>query len=265
MVYNEAMDSADNASGALGKKIFFLYPTAVVQNRIIVELAQQEYETYIAKDKDTLRRVLKKYPDSIVFVDINEGQPEKEWDAWVSGVMNAPETRDIAIGIVTANDDELIKRKYLILLKVPCGYTVLKFDLDKAITHIIDILQGANAKGRRKYLRAITGSEANATLNLPLNGMFVNGHIKDISVVGFSCVLEGNPDIAKNTLLKNIQVKLQSSLLKTEGIVIGSRMDDKEKAYVFLFTQRIDPEVRTKIRKYIQHNLQTKMDAELKH
>jgi hemerythrin len=28
--------------------------------------------------------------------------------------------------------------------------------------------------------------------------------------------------------------------------------------------QRIDPEVRTKIRKYIQQNLQSKMDAELK-
>ncbi|MDR2028510.1 MAG: pilus assembly protein PilZ, partial [Treponema sp.] len=61
-----------------------------------------------------------------------------------------------------------------------------------------------------------------------------------------------------------IQIKLQSMLLKAEGIVFGSRMDGLEKIYVILFTQRIDPDVRVKIRKYIQSNLQAKMDGELK-
>jgi hypothetical protein len=53
-------------------------------------------------------------------------------------------------------------------------------------------------------------------------------------------------------------------LLKAEGIVFGSRMDGLEKIYVILFTQRIDPDVRIKIRRYIQSNLQAKMDGELK-
>ena len=70
--------------------------------------------------------------------------------------------------------------------------------------------------------------------------------------------------MAKNTLFQNIQIKLQSMLLKVEGIVFGARMDGPSKIYVILFTKRIDPEIRTKIRKYIQQNLQTKMDAELK-
>ena len=258
------MSETGSTAELLGRKIFFLYPTAVVQNKIITELVQQEYETYMAKDKDALKRVLKKYPDSIVFVDINEGLVEKEWEAWITGVMSAPETQGISIGVVTANDDELIKRKYLMVVKVPCGYTVLKFDLDKSIAHIMEVLQAVNAKGRRKYIRAITGGEANTTVNMPLNGVFVKGQVKDVSVVGLSFTLEGNPEIVKNTLFRDIQVKLQSNLLKTEGIVIGSRVDNKETVYVLLFTQRIDPDVRTRIRKYIQHNLQNKMDAELR-
>ncbi|MCL2127222.1 MAG: pilus assembly protein PilZ [Treponema sp.] len=252
------------ASDIAGKKIFFLYPSAVIQNRIISELVQQEYEVYTAKDKDIIRRVLRKYSDSIVFVDINEQLPEKEWEVWINAVINAPDTKDVSIGIITANDDELVKRKYLLSFKLPCGYTVLKFDLDKAIKHIIEVLQSANAKGRRKFLRATTDKESNTTINLPLYGMFVNGQIRDISVVGISCTLEGDPEISKNTLVKDVQVKLQSTLLKVEGIIFGSRMDGKEKIYVLLFTQRIDPDVRTKIRKYIQQNLQLKMDAELK-
>jgi hypothetical protein len=82
--------------------------------------------------------------------------------------------------------------------------------------------------------------------------------------VGISCTIEDNPDITKNTLFKDIQIKLQTAIMKVEGIVFGTRMEGDDKVYVILFTQRIDPDVRTKIRKYIQHNLQSKMDIELK-
>jgi hypothetical protein len=258
------MSETGNASDITGKKIFFLYPTAVVQNRVITELAQQEYEVYISKNKDTLKRVLSKYSDSVVFVDINEQMPEKDWDLWVTSVMEASDTKKVSIGIVTANDDETIKRKYLMSIKVACGYTIIKFDLDKAVSHIMTVLQAVNAKGRRKYIRATVENESNTTVNLPWGGEFVNGMIKDISVVGISCTLDTNPEIPKNTLFKDIQIKLQSSLLKVEGIVFGSRMEGSEKIYVLLFTQRNDPEIKAKIRRYIQQNLQAKIDVELR-
>jgi hypothetical protein len=258
-----ASSPADSPVDIVGKKIFFLFPTVVVQNKIIAELIQQEYEVYVAKNKDTIRRVLRDYKNSIVFVDINEQMKEADWENWITAVKNAPDTKTTSIGIVTANDDEKIKRKYLLTIKV-CGYTVLKFDLDKAIIHIIDILQSMDAKGRRKFIRATTTKESNVTLNLPVGGAFKNGQIKDISVVGISCTIEDNPDITKNTLIKDIQIKLQTAIIKVEAIVFGTRMEGTEKVYVMLFTPRIDPEVRTKIRTYIQHNLQTTMDNELK-
>lgn len=258
------MSDADSDLEIVGKKVFFLFPTAVIQNRIIDELVQQEYEIYFARDKDTIRRVLRKYNDSIVFVDINEKLNEREWETWIRAVMEAPDTNGVSIGIISANDDEAIKKKYLETIKVKCGYTVLKFDLDKAISQILEVLQTAEAKGRRKFIRASMGSDTNATLNLPMHGEFVKGQIRDISVVGISCTIDGNPEISKNTLFKDIQIKLQSTLLKVEGIVYGARQEGNNSIYVILFTQRTDPEVRTKIRKYIQHTLQIKMDAELK-
>jgi len=256
------MGETDNSGEIIGKKIFFLYPTVVVQNRIIAELVQQEYEVYVAKNKDKLKKVLKKYPDSIVLIDINEHMPEKEWDLWITALLESSDTRTVSIGIVTENEDEAVQRKYLAALNVPCGYTVLRADLDKTISHLVSALQTVNAKGRRKYIRAVTES-AHTTVNLPWGGSYVHGRIKDISVVGISCTLDGSPEIPKNTLLKNIQIKLQTSLLKAEGIVFGSRTEGLETVYVILFTQRIDPDVRVKIRKYIQHTLQSNMDFEL--
>ena len=258
------MTTPDGNSDLVGKKVFFLYPTISVQNRIITELVQQEYEVYVAKNKEKLKKALSKYPDSIVFIDINEQMPEGEWDIWVTGIMDAPDMKDISIGVVTSNDDEQIMRKFLLVLKVPCGYTVVGHDTDRVITQIMAALQNVNAKGRRKYIRAIMERGENSnTINLPVNGNFVNGVIKDISVVGVSCTIDGNPEIPKNTLFKNIQIRLQTNLLKVEGILFGTRKDGLDTIYVILFTQRVDPDIRTKIRTYIQHSLQLKINPDL--
>jgi hypothetical protein len=258
------MNNTGSNTELLGKKIFFLHPSTVVQNEVVVELIQQEFEVYIIRNHDKIKRVLKRYPDSVVFADIDEQMAEKDWEAWIREVMGAPETNRVGIGILSVNDDDILQRKYINSVRVQCGYTVLRSDLSVSINHILEILKAADARGRRKYIRVTTENDANTTVNFPINGTFTNGLIKDISVVGFSCTFKEDPELVKNTLFKDIQIKLQSQLLKVEGIVFGSRMDGLAKIYVVLFTQRIDPDVRTRIRKYIQQNLQTKMDAELK-
>jgi hypothetical protein len=258
------MSYENSQSDLVGKKIFFLYPSTVVQNDVASELVQQEYEIYLIKNHVNLRRVLKRYPDSIVFVDIDEQMPEKDWEAWIRGVMSDPATSRVNIGILSVNDNEVLQRKYINVVKIQCGYTVLKSDLKNSIKQLFDILQAVDAKGRRKYIRATTDTETTTTINLPINGTFINGVIKDVSVVGLSCAFSQDPELVKNTLFKDVQVRLQSKLLKVEGIIFGSRMDGLSKIYVLLFTQRIDPDVRTKIREYIQQNLQSKMDIELK-
>ena len=250
------------ASEVQGRKIFFLHPTATVQNHIVAELVQQEFEVYIAKDHKALWRVLKKYSDSIVFADIDEGMREAEWEKWIGDIKKT--LPDVAIGIISTSKDEEVKKKYIDSVQVDCGFTVLISDINKATAQILENLKTVNAKGKRKYIRATMENETATMINMPLNGVFIKGEIKDISVVGISCTFEEDPELTKNALVKDIQIKLQSMLLKVEGIVFGSRMADNIKTYVFLFTQRIDPEVRTKIRRYIQQNLQNKMDVELK-
>ena len=246
----------------VGKKIFLLYPSAVVQNRVTEELVQHEFEVYVMKDPVKLRRILKRYPDSIVFVNINDGMSEKEWELWIRGILGDPETEKVGIGIISSDDNEELKAKYLSYLKIPCGYTVLKSDLNIAIKQLAEILTAANAKGRRKYIRAIIENEVNTTVNFSLNGNFMKGSIKDISTVGFSCSFPTDPYFTKNSLHHDIQLRLQSTLIKAEGIVFGSRTDGTEHIYVILFTQRVDPEARARIRRYIQSNLQAKMDRE---
>jgi len=249
---------------ALGRKIFFLHPPGLIQNQVMAELVQEEFEVYIVKDEAKLRLALKKFPGSIVLACINEGMKENAWEEWILGALADTEISGLDIGIIASAADENLRRKYLGQPKIRCGFTVLRPDLNGVIKQLVDILNGANAKGRRKFLRVIMDKESNTTVNLPMNGTFINGVIKDISVVGFSCSFAEDPGLIKNKLIGDIQIRLQSQLFKAEGIVFGSRAAENEKIYVFLFTQRISPEVKTRIRKYIQSNLQSRMDDELK-
>ena len=66
MIYNGTM-AENESSGSLGRKVFFLYPHAFVQNQVITELAQEEFEVYVAKDEVKIRHILKKYGNSIDF------------------------------------------------------------------------------------------------------------------------------------------------------------------------------------------------------
>ena len=252
-----------NETNSLGRKVFFLHPSALTQNRIIDELAQEEFEVYVIKDELKMKQALEFYPDSIMLASINEALKENAWIELIQGIHTNPTTEKVDIGFIASTSDEETKKKYMELFDFNCGYAIVKSDIEKGIKQIVTILNNANAKGRRKFIRLVTDKD-NTTVNLPIDGSFKNGTIRDISIVGFSCVFNVDPGLSKNGFYGNIQLKLQGQLLKVEGIVFGSRTDNNEKVYVFLFTKRVDSDIQSKIRKYIQTNLQSKMDEGLK-
>ena len=243
-----------------GRKVFFLYPTASVQNQIITELIQQEYEVYTSKNHAHIVRALKKHTDSVIFVNIDEGQSEEEWEKWFNTLKNS--LPNLQFGVFSSNTSDELRDKYQNEIKISCGFMNLKLDMSKTTERIFTVLEKLNVKGRRKYIRASTEDEPTATINIPFGGSYTNGSIKDISVVGFSCTFDQDPGFRKNSLYKDMQIRLKTMLLKVEAVMFGSRKSNNDDTiYVFLFTQRIDPEVRVKIRKYIQQNLQSKMDT----
>jgi len=247
----------------IGKKVFFLCPSIQMQNQILEELTQQEFEVYAVKDSARLTRVLKKYNDSIVYVNLDDNTYKSELEKWIEAVFSSVPT--VKLGVFSSSNDEDYKSKFIKKYNITCGFLNIKLDMSKAAQKIIETLDGMNVKGRRKYLRVSTEHENTATINLPHEGNFIKGTIKDVSVVGIACVFDRDPPLKSKTLYKDIQLRLQSMLLKAEAVVFGSRDDSGNKTYVLIFnTQKISPDVRVKIRKYVQQNLQHKMDSELK-
>jgi len=258
------VSNSDDVVAFLERKVFFLHPSVLIQNQIIEELAQEEFEVYAIKDESRLRHLLKKYPRSIVFANISDGMRESAWEEWIRSVMTNSEITGVDIGIIASTEDSNLRHKYTERFKVRCGYTVIRSDLPGAIKQLENILRNAQAKGRRKYIRAMTADEPNITVNIPINGTFIKGAIRDISAVGFSCYFESDPRLIKNSHFTDIQIRLKMQLLKVQGVIFGSRIHDSKKIYVILFSQRTSPDVIAKIRKFIRFYLQSKIDADLK-
>jgi hypothetical protein len=254
----------ENSVAILGKKIFFLYPAALVQNEVVEELVQEEYEVYTVRDEEKLKKILANYPDSVALVNIAEQLSPDKWESWIRGLMSDPATARTAVGILAPGGDESLIRKCLAVFKVQCGYIQVKADSRTLVKQVLAALRAANAKGLRKYIRVTPDSDSIAGINFPLNNEYVKGTIKDISAMGLSCVFDEDPGLEKNSLCQDVQIKLQSMILKIEGIVFGFRIDGDTKTYVIVFTQRTDPAVRSRIRIYAHSVMQVRMDAEFK-
>ncbi len=244
----------------LGRKVFFLYPPSVVKDELIARLLEQEYEVYMLKDVGMANRLLALYPTSIVFVNLDAGKSEAEWEQWIRGKLSNPLLAGLGVGILTYNSDEDLQKKYLMDIGIQCGFIRLKLGLEESTKILISTLQANEAKGRRKYVRANCSGDTLTSINLREGAETSTGTIQDISVVGFSCILEPDPGFKKNTILHDIQLKLRANLVKAEAVVFGNRLVDGHNQYVMLLAPRTEPIVRDKIRSYIQFALQTEIE-----
>ncbi|MDR0400833.1 MAG: pilus assembly protein PilZ [Treponema sp.] len=255
------MDKEGSSFALVGRKIFFLNPLPPVQNGVLNDLIQREYEVYTAKDRLALGRALRQMPGSMIFIDIDQAAPESEWESWIRELLGDGKLEDIRIGILTNNKNEELRNKYANVLKLPGGYTTIHQNLNVTIAQIINILNANNAKGRRKYLRLVADRTGDMVVNFPVDGRFLMGSVCDISTIGFSCSFSEDPDFPKNSAFSNVQIKLRHTILNVELVILGSRIEENNRTYVGLFTDRISPDSQVKIRKYIQANLQARLDA----
>jgi hypothetical protein len=60
-----------------GKKIFLLHPHSVIREDMLDILIMAGYETYTVLDEKRARKLLEKFPGSIMFINIDEGLKEK--------------------------------------------------------------------------------------------------------------------------------------------------------------------------------------------
>jgi hypothetical protein len=249
----------DQQLDAQGKKIFFLYPHSVIREEMLDILIMAGYETYTLLDEKKARKLLAMFPGSIMFINIDEGLKEHEWEAYTREVMEDPKTRGSRLGIMSYNQDRALMQKYLMDLAIPCGYIQLKLGLQESTKIILNALEANEARGRRKYLRADCQDDIHATMNYKSDTEIFYGKILDISSAGIAARIEKFANLPSNSLLREVQLKLRGGLIMTDMILMGRRHDNQA-VYILLFGSKMNQENKLIIHHYIKQCLQKYID-----
>ena len=251
-----------NENPFLGKKVFFLYPHSVLQKEMLDVLIGHEYEIYFLNDYKKTIKVIEHFQNSIIFVNIDEILPLNEWEKYIKMIMTDEKTKTTQVGVVTYNTNRELAQKFLMELMVPCGFIILNIGLEKSIPILLKILIANEAKGRRKYIRAITGENENTKFNISLNQALHTGKILDISVAGIAVLFDADTELQPKMEIQDIQLILKGIICRVSGVVAGCREGDK-RCYVLVFNY-VDDKAKAKIHSYIHKRLQEIMDDVLK-
>jgi hypothetical protein len=241
-----------------GKKIFILYPHSVIKDELLDLLIMSGFESYILRDHKRALKLLAKFPDSIMFINIDEGQSEPEWETYIKGIMTNPQTRECRLGILSYNTDQNLMKKYLMELALPCGYVQLKIGVKESTKIMLAALEANEARGRRKFIRAFCEDDQAATVNVKGGGGFYYGRILDISAVGIAARFDKFDALPANSKVREMQLKLRGGLVLTDAIYMGKRGDD---VCIFLFdAPKMNPDHKLIIHRFIKTTLQNYMD-----
>ena len=243
-----------------GKKVFILYPPSVVQEEMIHLLVAAEYEVALLREKKHALRVISKFPHSILFVNTDERPDENRWERFIRNLMDAEPTKDIRIGIISYNDDQGLKEKYLMDIGVPCGFVTLRLGLKESFKIIAKMLEANEAKGRRKYVRAECRPQDKATFNVKYEGAYLSGSIVDISAVGMACTFDKPIQLKQGAVLDDIQLKLRAVLCRVGGKLVGINREAGDR-HVLLFSDEMGAKERHKIHAFVYDRLQESIDA----
>jgi hypothetical protein len=249
------------ADDFLGKKVFFLYPPGVIQDEMLDMLIMNGFESYVLKDHERALRIIQKFPSSILFVNIDMGLKEPEWERYIRAIQTDPRTSSTRIGIFSYNTVPELVQKYLIDVGIPCGFVHLKIGAKESTKIVMQALYVNEARGRRNSIRISCQEDNEATMNYKSHASqsMYYGKILDISSAGFAALIRDFPVFPANTMLKEVQLKLHGSLLMVDAILMGGRKDNRD-VQIFIFDPKMTPYNKLTIHRYIKQSLQHYID-----
>ncbi len=243
----------------IGRKVFFLNPHSVMQEQLVEVIFQAEYEVYLIRDHIKAHRLLARFPDSILFVNVDERVHGVDWMTYISDFLTNPATKSTRIGVLSYNENPELAKRYLMELSIPCGFVRLRLGLRESARILIQALEANEARGKRKHVRVSISRDTIVTFNVKMGRTLLRGYIRDISVAGMACHFERSVPETGETL-EDIQLNLRGAIARVAGAVAGMRSTSEGRLYVIVFAQNDDGDSRHKIQSFVYATLQAQMD-----
>lgn len=255
------MESRENP--LFGRKVFFISPSYVIDKYLIEKLRQNEYEAYILRDIKKVKGLLAKFPDSMCFINIDEGFSYSAWFNFMKSFQLSQELSGIYLGILSNSATWEDKDKFLMNIKLPGGFN----QFDKTETFLNDfmkILDLNGAKGRRKFLRLDTRGLNDVSGYMNSEGKLYAVNIKDLSSAGFAITYrqELMSLFQKNTLIRDMSLSVGRKTMICSCIVFNTQVNpDGSAMSVLMLTNENPEETKIYIRNFIFEKYGRQMES----
>ena len=247
-----------------GRKVFFIRPPSVIQQALVETLVQAEFDVGLVLDHTKTEALLRRHPDCIAFLNIDEGWAFDQWDEFITRARGDARLSTVRLGIMTYNESAELAKHYLMDLELPAGFVKLTLGLAVSTAIILKVLEANEARGKRQFLRVPCPDER-TTITIARPKGSVSGHVRDLSIAGLSCTLEEDPGIKARTPLRELRVRLQGTPLTFSGVLMGSRRDARgQMVYVIMFQPASQAAHKDRVRTFLQSTLQRQLEAEVR-
>ncbi len=220
---------------------------------------------YLSRDHEKLKRAIASFPDSLLFVNLDDGLDEAGWLDYVKSIrVEAPA---VGVGIITLNDDARLREHYLMNVEVQCGFVILKIGASKTAEILARTLEANEARGRRKFVRALCPPGA-AACAVDFEGATLRGgsHGHELGRAGDPLPRRGQPQIG--SVLRDISLTIKGQRFSPSGVVAAKRAGDDaaEVVHVVMFDPNSQDAARkAKLKTLVFKLNQLAMDAILEH
>jgi hypothetical protein len=209
-------------NGSLGKKVFFLYPPPVL-TEIVEELARREFEVYLTRDHEKLKRFVVSSPNAIVFLNLDDGLDEAGWLEYAQSLKtDAP---SLGVGVITLNDNPELREHYLMNLEIQCGFVILKIGASKTAEILAKTLEANEARGRRKFVRADC-AQGSGLCAVDFEGATLRAQLTDLSSAGMAIRFDGGVSLKVGTVLRDISLTVKGQRVLASGVIVAKREEE---------------------------------------
>lgn len=245
-----------------GRKIFFLNPAYPVKKEIMSRLQAQEYEVYTIESYREAKPLLRKNPNSLLFVNIDAQLTHAAWFNYIRTYDRDDILATIKICVISERikaSDVAIFNKFVNMVS-----DVIEFNegIEGVAKQIQKILDETNAKGKRQYVRANLTHDKDASLFWNHGSKMHQLKLLDLSSVGMAvkcpAVLE-NQIIAKNFLLQDVTMRLGPKQMVVEAVIYGIKSTPEGTLWILLLLPSTPPSIKEEIRTYVSKTIEEKM------
>ena len=244
-----------------GRKVFFLNMSYEFQQTVLPALFNKEYEVYSIQDYRRAKNVLRNFPDSICFIDVDDNLTPSGWFNFMDSFEEDEMLSTIFLGIISSSLGYAQKMHFLMQSVVPAGFIGLNQPQEDLIEQLRSILDLNGAKGRRRFIRADCLDDLRVGIFFDFGEKRFTARVKDISSAGLSCLVSLKyADFFKvNMLIREFSLIINSETYKCSAAVLKAFVTGDRLTVVLVFTQAIGFNVRKSIREFLRDFLQSKI------